>query len=68
MVDTHVSGTCGRKPVGVQVPSSAIYLVLCYLWLFSLYPFVVGAFLLLCVMGLKHLKQLTNIPVLKPLN
>jgi hypothetical protein len=37
-------------------------------WLFSLYPFVVGAFLLLCVMGLKHLKQLTNIPVLKPLN
>lgn len=65
MVDTHVSGTCGRKPVGVQVPSSAIYLVF---WLFSLYPFVVGAFLLLCVMGLKHLKQLTNIPVLKPLN
>jgi hypothetical protein len=68
MVDTHVSGTCGRKPVGVQVPSSAIYLVLYYLWLSSLYPFLVRAFLLFSVMGLKHLKQLTNIPVFKPLN
>jgi hypothetical protein len=43
-------------------------LVLYYLWLSSLYPFLVRAFLLFSVMGLKHLKQLTNIPVFKPLN
>ena len=27
LVDTQVSGTCGVKPVGVQIPLSAFYTI-----------------------------------------